>query len=518
MKQSFTFNTFSNGLSNDPTKWKTHGYYSAGLDLIGIKEIGLTSIGGRPNVVQPSQKLKMDSISAGATSGAWHVNGLVSWIRRWDAINSGNLYAQEGLTSAGGSGLLLSCLAGTGTWVSAKSTSAAQGGGGLGILSANMYYGQDTVLGQVTSAGVYTNNFGSFTMGSTTPRPMKVFGGVLNIGNDKYISTVDSTGTFTAAALTLPSGFTVRALEVLGNYLVISADNGTFARIFLWTGGTATYQEAYDLPETSAPVLISREGRLFAIGVQIYQLGETSFTTLFPYSFFGTPGGGTGSGSAPAGRVVNWRNRILFGQSQAAGAASNADDVGGVWLLGNNDPNYPFINSLHFLPPVSAYRTNFLDIGGIYTDNSSIVKVGFVDYNATATSAKYGIATLDAVYTPVDSTYAYYVTLPINCDTEAKKIFHSLRPTIEGSDSATAAIDIYYRTDVDFTSIYSGTTTSDWTLLKTVSTDNAQNKLAIGIRKTAKNIQFKFVFNPVTTTTAQLMDYTLVYETLDSYR
>ncbi len=288
VKQSFTFSTFSNGLSNDPTKWKTHGYYAAGLDLIGIRDIAGVPIGGQINTVQLAQALKKDAVSATTIASAdYHLKGLVEWISKWDAVSANSLYGYIPDISAAGTGLLLYNTSGTNTWVSAKITSAATGGGGLGILSATMYYGQDTVLGQVTSANVYTNNFATFTAGAATPRPMKVFAGVLNIGNNNLISTVDSTGTFAAAALTLPSGFVVNSLEVLGDFLVISADNGTFARIFLWTGGTATYQEAYDLPELNAPVLISKEGRVFAIGNQIYELGEVSYNTIYPYSFFG---------------------------------------------------------------------------------------------------------------------------------------------------------------------------------------------------------------------------------------
>jgi hypothetical protein len=288
-KQAFTFNTFSNGLSNDPTKWKTHGYYAAGLDLIGIKDIAGNPIGGQINTLQLAQALKKDAISATTIASAdYHLTGLAEWIRRWDSVSAGNLYAFVPQTSSSNTGLLLVNAGGNTTWVSAKTTSAGTGGGGLGVISATMYYGQDTVLGQVTSAAVYTNNFATFTAGAAaTPRPMKVFAGVLNVGNNNFISTVDATGAFTAAALTLPSGYVVRSLEVLGNYLVISADKGSSARIFLWSGGTATYQEAYDLPELNAPTLVVREGRVFAIGNQIYELGDTSFTTVYPYSYFG---------------------------------------------------------------------------------------------------------------------------------------------------------------------------------------------------------------------------------------
>lgn len=288
-KQAFTFNTFANGLSNDPTKWKTHGYYAAGLDLIGIKDIAGNPIGGQINALQLAQAIKKDAVSASTVASAdYHLTGLVEWIRRWDSVSAGNLYALVPQTSASVTGLILVNAGGNTTWVSAKTTSAGTGGGGLGVLSACMYYGQDTVLGQVTSAGVYTNNFATFTVGKTnTPRPMKVFAGVLNIGNNRYISTVDAIQQFTAEALTLPAGYVVRSLEVLGNYLVISADNGVVARIFLWTGGSATYQEAYDLPELTAPALIQREGRVFAIGNQVYELGDTSFATIYPYSYFG---------------------------------------------------------------------------------------------------------------------------------------------------------------------------------------------------------------------------------------
>ncbi len=526
-KQSFTFNSFSNGHSRSPSDWKTYGAYSAGIDLLGIADISGTYIGGRPNVPQLSQNLKRDAVSATTIASVdYHLTGLPEWIKRWDGINANELYALVPSTSGSSTGLILRSISGTGAWVSAHTTLQGVGGGGLFPLSANLYYGQDAALGQITSAFAFTDTFASFTLAKQTPRPMKVFAGVLNIGNDRYISTVDSSGAFVANALTLPAGYTVRSLEVLGDYLIISADFAASTRIFLWTGGTATFQEAYDIPEITAPVLVSKEGRVYAIGSQIYQLNEVSYTTIFPYSTFGLlfPISPSLAIDSPIlGETAVWRNRILFGVDQPNGGTANADDVGGVWQMGNNELQtmysyqmIPMINTLAFLLPtssVSSYTPFDVQTGGIYADHTSVLKIGFRDTNASSTSAQYGIATLDTVYTPVNSNYAYYVTLPINCDTDVNKIFHSIRLTM----GATAAnIGVYYRLNTDFTTIYAGTTASNWTFLKNVS--NTTNNIPVPIRQMGRNIQFKFVFIPTGSTSPQISDYTLVYELLDQYR
>ena len=508
-KKQFTFNTFANGLSNDAKKWNTHGYYSAGVDLVGVKDIGSFPNGARPNVLQLSQELQRDTVS-GST-----VVGLPNWIKKFN----NSYYGFISNISSGGEGLIVSAANIGGPWVSSNYTGRADGGGGFAQLSSYMYYGQNANLGKFDGS-TYTNTFGAFTIGGTTPRPMKIFAGVLNIGNDRYISTVDSTGTFTANALTLPWGFTVRSLEVLGNYLIISADNGVFARIFLWTGGTATYQEAYDLPETTAPALAFRDGRIFAVGKGIYLLGETSYQTIFPYNYYGTA---TTDQPLP-GSITVWKSRILYGLGGGAGL-TNADEQGGVYMIGQYDTTYPLILHQHFLLPnqiTSAsnytYSPQNISLGGLYSDNNSSVIVGFQDNTATAISAKYGFASTKNIYSATASNYAYYITLPLTMDSDNKKLFHSIRLNFTGGAN-TMGLTISYRLNTDFTA---GTNLGSWTTLKTISTaDNGTQNLAIPIRKTGRNIMFKFQFNAYDDTfnqSPQLLDYSVIYEILNSYR
>lgn len=513
-KQSFTFNTFFNGLSNDPSKWRTHGYYSAGIDLIGIKDLGGNINGARPGALQLSQMLARDAVSAST------VVGMPAFIRSFN----GSFYAFAPSLSSGSEGLIISGDSSAGLaghpWVSAHYTSSTgAGNGGMEVLGINtLYYAQTAVLGQLSSDGTFSNNFASFSTSVAGPRPMKVFAGKLHIGNNNLISTVDSSGTFTSAALTLPVGFTVRSLEVLGDYLVIAADFSSFTRIFLWTGGTATYQESYDLPETTAPQLISREGRVFAIGASIYQLGETSYNTLFPFNYFGIP---NGISLPPIGSVATWKNRILY-PIVGGNGTTNADEQGGLYLLGQYDSSYPLITHQHFLLPnqqTSAanytYSPQSLTIGAVYSNHGTSVRVAFTDNTATAVSAKYGLASIQSVFNPVESDYSYYVTLPLSMDTDSNKLFHSVRVNLTGNTGASnTKVIVYYRLNTDFTA---GSNLSNWTLLGSIFTSDLK-KLALPIRKMGRNIMLKFALAAHSNFGPQMLEYTVVYEALDSYR
>lgn len=219
------------------------------------------------------------------------------------------------------------------------------------------------------------------------------------------------------------------------------------------------------------------------------------------------------------GETAVWRNRILYGLDQPNTTYNQNDDVGGVWMLANSEPGYPLTTSLYFMVSATSaapYRPWGVRVGGMYADQTNTIKVAYQDTQATATSAQYHIGTLDTVYTGVNSQYAYYLTLPINCDSDAKKIFHSIRPTVSGPNSATMGIRVYYRLDVDSTSLYDNNINSVWTLLGTVTTST--KTLTMPVRKTGRNIQFKFVFVPESGFSPQLLDYTLVYDALDQYR
>lgn len=219
------------------------------------------------------------------------------------------------------------------------------------------------------------------------------------------------------------------------------------------------------------------------------------------------------------GETTVWRNRILYGIDQPNTTYNQNDDVGGIWMIGNSEPQMPLVNSLYFMvssTSAAPYRPWGIRMGGMYADQTQTVKVGYQDTQATSTSAQYHIGTLDTVYTGTNSPYAYYITLPINCDTDAKKLFHSIRPTMSGKSSSTMGVAIYYRINVDATSLYDNNSYSTWTLLRTITTDTTNPTTPI--RKIARNIQFKFVFIPASGFSPQLTDYTLVFEPLDQYR
>lgn len=511
-KKQFIFNTFSNGTSTTPTKWKTHGMYSAGLDILGFSGMGGQGT-GRPDTLQLAMQLSAMQISANTT-----IPGLIRYIGYNPYGTNTSLWGIEvgSVVSANSVRAYTLSGGGIGQWAYQFGISANNGGGGLKYFNKNLYIGQNGYLGIISADGTSKLNASAFvniiTSNPTTnanPRPMAVFGGKLCIGHDTWLATYDGV-TYTDAALTLPLGYVIKSMDVTTTYLVISADNGYNTRIFFWTGGTATYQEMYDLPENKAPTIIVKDGVPYAFGQQIYELHTTEYKVLFPNYVLGNPiSFYTGSGAL-------YRNQILFAVGETGSSVSPQDDWGGVWMMGaalgtritpSGFPiDYPIALGLHYVSPVSS--TNQVDYGNVYADNVNGPIVGYNDVlNSVFSIANVGGYPLNS------SSSAYWETLPMDMDSGNKKIFHSIKPNFTSNVSVTC--DVYYRLDLDVTA---GTWAS-WNFLGTygINTGLALNQ-TLPVRQMGRTIQFKFVFKNTVGANLQLIDYQIDYEILDSYR
>lgn len=161
-----------------------------------------------------------------------------------------------------------------------------------------LYYAQDTTIGRsdvVNATPTYTDNWQT-GLNNTTYKPMQISGdNNLYIGNGQYLSKFDGT-TFTAQALDLQSGWTIRALAnfgipyvaIAGNFTAgISGDRTYGSKIFLWDRLSSTWNDEVEIPEDGIYSMIYTNGYLWvwaggsSISLYVIPVGSRTATKLW---------------------------------------------------------------------------------------------------------------------------------------------------------------------------------------------------------------------------------------------
>lgn len=140
-------------------------------------------------------------------------------------------------------------------------------GAHLGALYYNgyIYYATSTKLGR-TDLSTFSDTFQTFTI-TATYRPMEVVNLTLFIGNGKYVSSVNSSGTFTDNALDLPSNYIITALSEFESYLLIGTIIGTNvskSKAFMWDTYSSSWTIEDSVDEIGINCFIKADGILFA--------------------------------------------------------------------------------------------------------------------------------------------------------------------------------------------------------------------------------------------------------------
>ena len=228
------------GINLNEGLWpEAYASYTVGLDLFGLaNNTGAFPGGGTlASISYPGVLQGLFQVSAGAEApGVSSVTELVTGFAKYKgqdfaigaAATAGRIYRRD---------------SGTWTWVSAGA--AAITVSAANIDAANLYvYGEFLYYAQQSYLGRYDNtagsaNFAAFTTGDTNPRPMRVHAGNLYVGDTGVVARYDGT-TFTASALTLPSDYVIRSMEVYADRLYIMADNTFMSSLFIWDGSSNT--------------------------------------------------------------------------------------------------------------------------------------------------------------------------------------------------------------------------------------------------------------------------------------
>lgn len=146
---------------------------------------------------------------------------------------------------------------------------------GCGLFNGVLYYATATKLGKITEAlassesswSSQNDSFGTFTVGSSY-KPMKTVGSSIFIGDGYLIAAVDSTGSFSANVLDLPSIYSATTLIGVGDDLLIGTIIGTnvqSCKLFLWDRISPAWTYADEIGEAGIACMIKGDNITYLI-------------------------------------------------------------------------------------------------------------------------------------------------------------------------------------------------------------------------------------------------------------
>jgi len=207
--------------------------------------------------------------------------------------------------------------------------------------------------------------------------PMKVFLNKLVVGHGNYLLTIDDSEVLTREAIVFPFGEKVRAIEAIGDLLIVSTwrgdDLGAYgdSRLYIWDGTAEGFNRFIDIAGQTNAMQAFFNALYYFHGTRgnlsIYTGGLTELREM-KYSNVGT------SIEIMPGAIDSWEKLLLFGLSNITGdAIENA-----VYSYGRTDKDYP--RSLNKEYVISTGHTDSdVEIGAIKGVSSSKLFVGWKD-------------------------------------------------------------------------------------------------------------------------------------------
>lgn len=146
-----------------------------------------------------------------------------------------------------------------------------------------IFYTAGTKLGRFDLSSTWSDSWQTFTQ-TPTWRPFLELENELNIGNGKYVASVDSALTFSDNVLDIPSQRTVSAFSSAGTYLIVGTTQGTSiysCLSYLWDGFSTSWSDEDIIPENGVNFFIEVDNGTFAnCGTEgnIYQVNGVQFS------------------------------------------------------------------------------------------------------------------------------------------------------------------------------------------------------------------------------------------------
>jgi len=363
------------------------------------------------------------------------VTDLVKWIVPYNAL----------VYSYGDTGKIYKNSAGTYTLLRTVANSKGQG---MAVYGNYLYYRQNSQIGRMKlSDDSFTDNWQTSNVQTVSDfSPILPFMNFIAIANGRYLGKWDES-TWTYNKLTFPTGYHIRDLGVMGEYLVMAVnDNETITQatrgfLFFWDGTSSTYNFFTEVLEGGGISSIQSNQEavyVFAGGAgNIYRYtGATNKVKKIPFI------GQASTVYIYPGAETNYKGLCLFGL--AGGTSTTA--YRGVYSYGQPEIGYP--EGLNFEYPISAGVTQ-----GTTVDIGCVQSIGNDLYVSWKNDTTYGIDKLSTTTNQLSATYESLIITTNNPNTISRaKLF--FKPLASGE-----VITVKYKKDQS----------SSWTTIGTAS-------------------------------------------------
>ena len=331
-KPLLSIDDFSAGIIDDETVQASNGFQKA-------VEVDIYD---KPGILRPSFQLTEESTTA----------GLITAMDVYDGDGTEKLYGFDGERVYKRTNNIWSedrVLSGTTALLDTPDMLTWNG---------SVWYATKTDIGRLNGI-TYDDDYLTTVLSGTLPaqddkwKPLKPFLDKLYIGDGRYVSSLDTAGVFTAEDLTLPSGYRIKAMEVIGDRLAIAASgNSSFAGdssasvVFMWDGVSDLFEQQINVDAVGGVQSLKNVDNILYLfarniappapaGIDIYYFNGSDFELLKTVP---AAEGATDSCRMYVNAVANWNNNVLFGSSKVSGSSNQ---LHGVWKWGRINRNSP---------------------------------------------------------------------------------------------------------------------------------------------------------------------------------
>ena len=369
MKKVLIVKYFNGGIS-DSEKEGVRGsfYFAKRLDIFSD-----------PSQISLLQKTTKDSGSTVINFVKWIISGVPYDTNTYFYDNVGHIYSRSS----------------AGTWSLLRSVSESTGPG-MELLNDYLYYTQNTQIGRygpLSTSPTFTDAWqtGLNSSAATRIAPIKQFKEGLAVGHGNYIGWWDGS-VWDGDRLILPTGFNVRSLDVIDEYLVIGAWQGTatdnvitnanLGIIFFWNGTSSTYDYFYYVPDGVPNALMNAKNQLLSIvgnAGNIY-LGTSPFQNVHKIPKIDK----SKYLDVAPGALTSWKNKILIGISIST---DSTDSVQGVYQWGAKSTRYPEVLNYGWTISTGTENGTGIAIGATKAIGDSL----YIGWSDTSDPGTYGV-------------------------------------------------------------------------------------------------------------------------------
>jgi len=343
-----------------------------------------------------------------------------------------------------------------------------------------IYYTQDDNVGRygpLSSSPSWTDTWwtdNSKTINSADFHPTHTQYNKLLIGNGRYVSTVDSSGTIEEEALDLPVGFEiVKMVDYSNDYVAILAKKSYGATIvktqevgvFFWDGSSADWTDYFRIPDVGVYTMVNKGGVLYVFHGWLDHITISYFDgqRFKPLKSIRRELDAVSAPSMRNNSIALHRGRMLLGIENQNATATEWS--GGLYSWSAPEGNYKEV--LNYLAPPSVGK--FDNRIGCVGTLGNVIYVSWYDSSASS----YGV---DKVDTGEDFTAVWESNIMDMDRPDVKKYIDEMRLNFK---TITSGHTITLKVKTDYGS---------WTTIDTATTGTTlkSNKRFIG-----RKIQFR---------------------------